>query len=813
MNGKRYIKNFTIFCTLIPTIVFGIIGYAFLSARVDKNLTKALKDSVTSYQAGFLAKLEVQMKEVESLGLRNEVGNLLLDALNCFSREEENALDKSQVEALLLEASSEYNQNIQYSLYTSEGTFLTGSSKEEESLLPAERESAYRETFVSLSQDSGSLKILSPIISHNTTVGYLSADISSEYFADFLTKSNDTKFLNTFVGTKQGDYILLTKGDNTKNYTISSQQLQKIYADYETNQISVGTTSFCTIGKSMVSAYSIIPEQEWIFIINTPHLSITDYSPYLLLLFLCYIIIIAFLSYRLGSYFANTLFTPVLKLKQSMDSFLANKPDYRYEEDSFEEFKQLSKSYQLLTSSVSKKNVIYSKMHEAFINNEEELKEEYSQVAKLAYRDALTGLNNRLAFMNYAEEIMKDSNRSNDHHAILFIDLDNFKNVNDTLGHDYGDNLLKQVAAFLNRFAKEGDILARTGGDEFLIFKKDVKDEEELKKLCSSLIHLSSIPIQINEETLTVSMSIGIAKYPENGTTVKELIKNADIAMYTAKSQGRNDFRFFNANMESEINRKKEVIEILREAIKNHDLYLVYQPQASVHTGRITGYEALMRLENPVLGFISPSEFIPIAEECGMIQELGNWALYEACRFNKRIMDLGYKNIVVSVNISPAQLSGDSLIHVVQDVLATTGLPPELLELEITESILMDSIEHNLYIIDCIKELGVKIALDDFGTGYSSLNYLTRIPINTLKIDKTFIDRIVVNAKDEFIADTIITLAHKMDISVIAEGVEEIEQLRILQEQMCDILQGYFFSKPLLERDFEKLLAQNYEET
>lgn len=809
MNGKRYIKTLTILCSLVPAIVLGILGYIFISVETNKSIMEGLKETVSTYQAGFLSKLEIQTEKVESLGLTSEVGNLLLESLNCMSLQEVKTLDKSKVETLLKTASSQYQDKIQYSLFTAEGIFLTGSVTGNTSLSPEECEAARCDATVSLSQNSATIRILAPIISHETTVGYLAADISSEYFQDFLTKSEDNKMFHTFLGTRQGEYVLLTPADNTNNYTISSQQLKEIYADYYTSQVSVGTTSFRSIGKSMLSAYSIIPEYGWVFVTNTPHMNITDFSESILFLFFCYIILVFFISYKLGKNIADRIFIPVSNLNSAIDAFISNKPEHTFEDASFEEYKQLSTSYQLLTTSISKKNVIYSKMHEAFVSNEEELKEEYSQVAKLAYRDALTGLNNRLAFMNYAEELIKDSNQSTDHHAILFIDLDNFKNVNDTLGHDYGDNLLKQISASLSSFAKEGDILARTGGDEFLFFKKNIESEHEIRDFCSSLLNLSRIPIQINEETLLVSMSIGIARYPDNGITVKELVKNADIAMYTAKSQGRNDFRFFNSSMESEINRKKEVIEILREAIKNHDLYLVYQPQASVHTGIITGYEALMRLENPVLGFISPAEFIPIAEECGLIRELGDWALYEACRFNKKIMDQGYENIVVSVNISPAQLVGDSLIHVVQDVLHTTGLPAELLELEITESILMDSIEHNLYIIDCIKSMGVKIALDDFGTGYSSLNYLTRIPINTLKIDKSFIDRIVVNAKDEFIADTIITLAHKMDIAVIAEGVEDIEQLKILQEQMCDILQGYFFSKPLLAKDFEKLLAEN----
>ena len=809
MNGKRYIRNFIIICTIIPSILLGLLGYTFITYETNKNFLKILEESVASCQIGFLSKLEFQKEKITSLSLSNDVEQLLNESLSCTSVEEVNNLESSKVTELLLETTLEYDNTVNYTLYTSKGIFITGTSDKKTPLRANDFESVKQGPCLSLSMDSSSFHMLAPIINQNSVIGYFAADISCDYFKEILTKSNDNSMINTFLATSEGEYILLNKEDNTNNYTLSPLQLKELLSDYHTLQKISGTDSFRDLGKTMLSAYKVIPEYNWVLVANTPHLSISNFSKTIILFFSLYIIIITFVSYKFGKHLSHKIFGPISELNVAIEAIMSNKPDFQYDNHSFEEYSQLSNNYQLLTTSISKKKVIYSKMYEAFISNEEEIKEEYSQVAKLAYRDALTGLYNRLAFINYAEEIIKDSNQSTDHHAILFIDLDNFKTVNDTLGHDYGDNLLKQISASLNSFAKEDDVLARTGGDEFLFLKKNVSSEHELRDFCSSLISLSRIPIQINEETLLVSMSIGIARYPENGTTVKELIKNSDIAMYTAKSQGRNDFRFFDSTMEAEINRKKEVIEILREAIRNHDLYLVYQPQANVHTGIITGYEALMRLENPILGFISPSEFIPIAEECGLIRELGNWALYEACRFNKHILDEGYKNIVVSVNISPAQLVGDALISDVKKVLDSIGLPPELLELEITESILMDSIDHNLYIINCIKELGVKIALDDFGTGYSSLNYLTRIPINTLKIDKSFIDRIVVNTKDEYIADTIINLAHKMDIAVIAEGVEEVEQLKILQEQMCDILQGYFFSKPLLAQDFENLLAEN----
>ena len=286
-------------------------------------------------------------------------------------------------------------------------------------------------------------------------------------------------------------------------------------------------------------------------------------------------------------------------------------------------------------------------------------------------------------------------------------------------------------------------------------------------------------------------------------------MKNADIAMYASKNTGKNSYTFFSSTMEDEVNRRNDLIDILRDAIKNQDIYLLYQPQADIATGEIVGCEALMRLNSPIVGFVSPDEFIPVAEESGLIDELGEWALVEACRFNQRLMDNGFKPLRISVNVSTTQLRGERLLKAIEALPEKTTMPLQYLEIELTESVLMKNFEHNLNLINRMKKLGIKIALDDFGTGYSSFSYLTKIPINTLKIDKSFIAGICENENDTYIAGTIINLAHQLGITVIAEGVETIEQLRILQGQMCDVLQGYFFSRAISEEDFIELLTIN----
>ena len=475
-----------------------------------------------------------------------------------------------------------------------------------------------------------------------------------------------------------------------------------------------------------------------------------------------------------------------------------------------DEFGDLSRMFNSMMDIISNNYKELSASKAALEVNEQELKKNYAHIEQLAYHDGLTGLYNRVAFMKYAYDIFHNASVSaGKQHAIFFIDLDNFKNINDTLGHDYGDLLLQEVSEKMLACISKDDILARNGGDEFLILKNHFDTQDDLENFASQLVNVVHHPFVLKDETAMVSMSVGIAVFPDNGLTISELIKNADIAMYNAKNSGKNSYRFFNSYMEDDVNRKNDLVEILAHVIEKNEIYLQYQPQVNVESGLVTGYEALMRIESELVGFISPAEFIPIAEESGLINSLGEWALIEACNFNQVLIKSGFGPLRVSVNVSTTQLKDSHLIEVIRSIPEKTGMDLKYLEIEITESVLMNSFEHNLMLINKMKELGCSIALDDFGTGYSSFNYLTQIPIDTLKIDKSFIDGICSNEKDRCIADSIIDLAHKMNISVVAEGVEDNNQLQILQSQFCDTLQGFLFSKPLSSTDFIELLSKH----
>jgi diguanylate cyclase (GGDEF)-like protein len=436
-------------------------------------------------------------------------------------------------------------------------------------------------------------------------------------------------------------------------------------------------------------------------------------------------------------------------------------------------------------------------MHEELLSNEEQLRSNYDHIEFLAYHDTLTNLPNKLAFLDYVNAVLISSPPGQKMHAVYFVDLDNFKTVNDTLGHEYGDALLVKTAQILTSILGPNGMLARAGGDEFLLFKENVTSKQYAVDFASQMIDSFKNPLDLDGEIVYVSMSIGISIYPENGLSPNALIKNSDIAMYKSKDTGKNKFTIFDSKMEDELNRNTIIIEVLRNAIDNKEIYIQYQPLMELESNNIIGFEALMRIKSDRLGFLKPNEFIPIAEESGLIIELSSWLIKEACRFNKKLIDLGAKPRPVSVNISSVQINRPGFVPLLSEILEETKLPPQYLELEITESTLVSSIMDATMLLNNLQNLGVRVSLDDFGTGYSSLNYLTKMPIDTLKIDKSFIDNICNSNKDSFIAQSIIQLAHSLDIKVVAEGVEQEEQLTLLREQRCDIIQGFVYSAPL----------------
>ncbi len=415
----------------------------------------------------------------------------------------------------------------------------------------------------------------------------------------------------------------------------------------------------------------------------------------------------------------------------------------------------------------------------------------------MAFHDALTGLPNRRLFLERLLTALDEARRNREKIAVVFIDLDRFKNINDTLGHEFGDLLLQHVSKQMSKCLRKNDTISRQGGDEFTIIFDKIKAKEDVIPLIEQLQAIVTKPIVIKGQELHVSMSIGIATYPKDGTNAEELMKNADMAMYCAKEEGRSTYKLFSKDMNQTISRKMTLESGLRKAISNDEFVMYYQPQVNIHTGEVVGVESLIRWNTVEAEMVSPKEFIPLAEETGLIIPIGEWVLYTACKQGKIWHDAGYSHLKVAVNLSPLQFLHEGLVDMVADVLRKTGFNPYYLELEITEGVAVEDVEQAIKKMQVLRHLGVRIAIDDFGTGYSSLIYLKRFPITSLKIAQPFIQDITANQEDRSIVEAIISIAHTLGLTVISEGAESEEQLHILKGLHCDEIQGDLFSKPL----------------
>jgi diguanylate cyclase (GGDEF)-like protein/PAS domain S-box-containing protein len=439
------------------------------------------------------------------------------------------------------------------------------------------------------------------------------------------------------------------------------------------------------------------------------------------------------------------------------------------------------------------------------------LKNSEEKINKLEYYDALTGIPNRKLFINTLESEIIMSKDREVKHAILFIDLDNFKEINDTLGHDYGDKLLKGVAISLKASIREEDFISRVGGDEFFILMKNIDDCAEVTSLCEKLLFSLNYEINIDGKHVYTSASVGITIFPEDAKETSALLINADTAMYSAKYSGKAKYSFFNKSMSDVVIRRVQIEKGLRSALKNNEFEIHYQPQVDIGNNKVKGFEALLRWNSPELGKLSPVEFIPIAEQCGLIIPIGDWIMRTVYLQNNLWKSKGYLYETIAINLSAIQLESDKFGDTLKRIIAETKVNTKFVELEITESILMKDFEKSIKLLTEIRDLGINIALDDFGTGYSSLSYLKQLPINTLKIDKSFIDNIVANKREKAIVDGIIQLAQKIGLDVVAEGVETKEQIQLLKIMGCNQIQGYYFSKPLPANEIEeKFLKTNY---
>jgi len=425
-----------------------------------------------------------------------------------------------------------------------------------------------------------------------------------------------------------------------------------------------------------------------------------------------------------------------------------------------------------------------------------------------ATHDALTGLPNRTLLYDRMQQAVLHSERYGNLTAIAFLDLDQFKFINDSLGHQVGDELLKITAQRLTSCLRESDTVARQGGDEFVLLLTDQPNEEAITQTMQRVLHEVSQPWKANDLDFQITCSIGLTLCPDDGRDAETLLKNADSAMYKAKELGRNNFQYFSAEMNTSVTDRLELLNRLRQAITNEDFVLHYQPKVSLASHRIVGAEALVRWNSAHSGMVSPASFIPLAEETGLIIPLGIWVLRTACRQNRAWQDAGYPPIPISVNLSPRQLARGDIVEVVKRILDETGLQAQYLELEITESVMTTDVEKSFALLTQLRALGVKISLDDFGTGYSSLSYLKRFPVDTLKIDQSFVRDIATDQDSGAIVKAIISLGRNLNLTVLAEGIETDDQFRFLLANGCDEGQGYLMSKPIPNKNFVDLLTQ-----
>ena len=428
------------------------------------------------------------------------------------------------------------------------------------------------------------------------------------------------------------------------------------------------------------------------------------------------------------------------------------------------------------------------------------------QMAHSAQHDFLTGLPNRMLFNDRVSQAIILAPRHAKKVAVLFLDLDGFKHINDSLGHAIGDKLLQSIASRLVHCVRGTDTVSRQGGDEFVVLLSEVEHPEDAAITARRMLQTVAEPHSIDPHDLHVTVSIGLSVFPDDGQDAETLIKNADTAMYQAKENGRQSYQFFKPAMNVRAVERQSIEESLRRALEREEFALHYQPKVNLRTGEITGAEALIRWTHPTRGSVSPAQFIPVAEDCGLIVPIGNWVLREACKQARAWLDAGLSLGTMAVNISAMEFRHDNFLESVFAILGETGLDPKSLELELTESVLMKRAESAAAVLQTLKARGVQVAVDDFGTGYSSLSYLRKFPIDALKIDQSFVREITIVPDDTSIVTAIISMARSLKLRVVAEGVEKLEELEFLQAHQCEEAQGYYFSRPVLPEQFAKLL-------
>lgn len=819
MSIKKSLQILLITSSMIPLIFVLVLAHGYITNKLIEINIRNLERSAHNNSYGLEALLDTQTTEVSLLAMQNDI-------LEIASKSNKNrSYNPLPVVELLKKRTMSYNNCILISLYNTNNKIVASSDtnligNEEISSLALNYMLATKSIAVGIDgltpvvQDGKTIytmNIGAPVLDplNGDILGYVISTIETTYFDKYLDSISFGDSGSCILLNKEGLIIYDTAQENIGT-TLNSKELSELALDYSLGNIKAsGAFEHFFENKKQIFGYSILDELNWVLLVHQESSEVKSIANVLLelLTFVCLILFVIVILF--ANVLAKKYSTPIIELRDAMRTASDGNLTVQSNIKSNNELGELSKNFNRMLHIIKTNYEDLESMHEELLSNEEQLRSNYDHIEFLAYHDTLTTLPNKLAFLNYVNAELIGSALDNKIHAVFFVDLDNFKTINDTLGHEYGDSLLVKTAQLLTSVVRSKGMLARAGGDEFLIFFDNIESKENAIHYASQIINTFKNPMDINGEIVYVSMSIGISMYPENGLTPNSLIKNADIAMYKSKDTGKNKFTLFDTKMEEELSRNTIIVEVLRNAIENKEIYIQYQPLIELETNNVIGFEALMRIKSERLGMISPAEFIPIAEESGLIIELSSWLLKEACSFNKRMIDLGTTPRPVSVNISSVQINRPGFVSLLSDILAETQLPPQYLELEITESTLVSSLMDATQLLNNLQELGVKVSLDDFGTGYSSLNYLTKMPIDTLKIDKSFVDYICTSSKDSRIADSIIQLAHSLDIKVVAEGVEHEDQLALLKTQRCDVIQGYIYHKPLHPEDLLEVIRED----
>ncbi len=806
----------------LPMILLSIIIYNYSSQRLI-NSSETNLEQIASVDSNNLKDIiQNQYRETELTAERKDIINILKERAEDYNSNISNLPSAKSAKNDLTEKIDKF-KNLQYCyIIDLHGNIISATDNRWDNVNVSDRQ--YFKNAISGKENvsdvlkakiDGKLMVAFavPVYDNSNIIGVCADIMSMDYFQNVISSVKIGTTGYAYIIDSEGDII--SHPDKSKIGTrIGSNFIKKLVQNSDSNKAIDKNIMIDNSGNvSNFIGVRKIEGTNWIFVVSQNVDEINDIAKNELYIIVFITIIITFNAIMIGIHMASSITNPIDEIIFTMEKAAKGDMYIRCTYESKNEIGQLAHNFNSMINKLNNSYEELSEVYEELSATEEELREQYNQLVKstgkveqLAYYDMLTGIPNRSNFVIKLEETLKDIKESSCSGAILFVDLDDFKKVNDSLGHEAGDLLLKAISERFNEIIDNNDFISRFGGDEFVILRKQINGKDEIEELAKVLLNIFNSFFCLDNKQVFISASIGISVFPKDGIVGSSILKNADTAMYRAKERGKNNYQFYDEEMSYDIIKYMTFERVLRNGLRDNEFYIDYQPQVELKTGKIVGVEALLRLKSGEMGFVSPVDFIPVAEKTGLILPIGDWIIRETFKQKIHWNNKGYDFLRIAINISAVQINQTDFLIKMKNFIEEYKIKPNEIEIEITESILMKSLDTNVSILKELRNMGIKTSLDDFGTGFSSLNYLRVIPIDTLKIDKSFIDDICINENQQAIVDSIIVMAHKMGIKVVAEGIETKEQLNILKEKDCDMIQGYIFSKPVASRTIEKLL-------